>query len=50
MAAMSLRMASARCRSGAFVASPGQLPQQQVSDPIQAIVKYLVGIQERPAE
>ena len=34
----------------AFVASPGRLTQQQVSDPIQAIVKYLAGIQERPAE
>jgi len=34
----------------AFVASPGRLTQQQVNDRIQAIVKYLAGIQERPAE
>ena len=32
------------------VASPGRLTQQQVNDRIQAIVKYLAGIQERPAE
>ena len=34
----------------AFMASPGRLTQQQVNDRIQAIVKYLAGIQERPAE
>jgi hypothetical protein len=34
----------------AFVASPGRLTQQQVNDGIQAIVKYLAGIQKRPAQ
>ena len=34
----------------AFMASPGRLTQQQVNERIEAIVKYLAGLQERPAE
>lgn len=34
----------------AFMALPGRLTQQQVNERIEAIVKYLAGLQERPAE
>jgi len=34
----------------AFMASPGAQTPEQVSARIAAIVKYLAGIQERPAE
>jgi mono/diheme cytochrome c family protein len=34
----------------AFMASPGRLTQQQVNERIEAIVRYLAALQERPAE